>query len=199
MLGLRECLELNNICVTSALTPHTSTIDSFTLKRSLKLLRWGTIVAAYWGIQGTSPNENVSKLETDRQTKSQRLWTKTDRRRQERERKSKRAIKKKKKTPCFRNNDFPADRKRCLSCCNIHVSDRTQGVSGLLHYLKKKRKGRNNQKCIRNNALFRLYPSLFRHPRSFTRSEWAEGGGRGTCSRSHSQRGRQVIKLCVAL
>lgn len=138
MLGLRECLELNNICVTSALTPHTSTIDSFTLKRSLKLLRWGTIVAAYWGIQGTSPNENVSKLETDRQTKSQRLWTKTDRRRQERERKSKRAIKKKKKTPCFRNNDFPADRKRCLSCCNIHVSDRTQGVSGLLHYLKKK-------------------------------------------------------------
>lgn len=97
MLGLRECLELNNICVTSALTPHTSTIDSFTLKRSLKLLRWGTIVAAYWGIQGTSPNENVSKLETDRQTKSQRLWTKTDRRRQERERKSKRAIKKKKR------------------------------------------------------------------------------------------------------
>lgn len=96
MLGLRECLELNNICVTSALTPHTSTIDSFTLKRSLKLLRCGTIVAAYWGIQGTSPNENVSKLETDRQTKSQRLWTKTDRRRQERERKSKRAIKKRK-------------------------------------------------------------------------------------------------------
>ncbi len=30
------------------------------------------------------------------------------------------------------------DRKRCLSCCNIHVSDRTQGLSGLLHYLKKR-------------------------------------------------------------
>lgn len=25
-------------------------------------------MAAYWGIQGTGPNENVSKLETDRQT-----------------------------------------------------------------------------------------------------------------------------------
>lgn len=100
MLGLRECLELNNISVTSALTPHMSTIDSFTLKRSLKLFRWGTIVAVYWGIQGTGPNENVSKLETDRQTKSQRLWKKrqTDRRRQKwrkkREKKSKRAIKK---------------------------------------------------------------------------------------------------------
>lgn len=40
-----------------------------------------------------------------------------------------------------------------------------------------KGKGRNNQKCIRNNALFRLYPSLFQHPRSFTRSEQAEGVG----------------------
>lgn len=56
---------------------------------------------------------------------------------EKREKKSKRAIKKKTETPCFRNNDFPTDRKRCLSCCNIHVSDRTQGVSGLLHYLKK--------------------------------------------------------------
>lgn len=38
-------------------------------------------MAVYWGIQGTGPNENVSKLETDRQTKSQRLWKKkkTDR------------------------------------------------------------------------------------------------------------------------
>lgn len=33
-------------------------------------------MAVYWGIRGTSPNENVSKLETDRLTKSQRLWKK---------------------------------------------------------------------------------------------------------------------------
>lgn len=200
MLGLRECLERNRIRVTSALTPRMSTIDSFTLKRSLKLFRWGTIVAVYWGNQGTGPNENVSKLETDRQTKSARQRRQTRRRgKKRREKKSKRGIKKSQRTPCFRNNDFAADRKWCLSCCNIHVSDRTQGVSGLLHYLEKKGKGRNNQKCIRNNALFRLYPSLFRHPRSFTRSEWAQGGGRGACSRSHSQRGGWVIKLCVAL
>lgn len=75
------------------------------------------------------------------------------------------------RAPCFRNSDFPADGKRCLSCCNIHVSDRTQGVSGLIALPgwgvrggDGERKGRNNQKCIRNNALFRLYPSLFRHP-----------------------------------
>lgn len=63
--------------------------------------------------------------------------TDKEKKRKKREKKSKRAIKKQ-RTPCFRNNDFPADRKRCLSCCNIHVSDRTQGVSGLLHYLKKR-------------------------------------------------------------
>lgn len=50
-------------------------------------------MAVYWGIQGTSPNENVSKLETDRQTKA--VEKKTDRHRQKREKKSKRAIKKK--------------------------------------------------------------------------------------------------------
>lgn len=55
-------------------------------------------MAVYWGIHGTGPNENVSKLETDRQTKEKR------------EKKSKRAIKKQ-RTPCFRNNEFPADRK----------------------------------------------------------------------------------------
>lgn len=30
-------------------------------------------MAVCWGFQGTSPNENVSKLETPRQTESQRL------------------------------------------------------------------------------------------------------------------------------
>lgn len=127
---------------------------------------------AYWGVQGTGPNENVSKRETDRQTRRRtdgpnhkggeqrqtdawRGWGAGGERR----------------APCFRNSDFPADGKRCLSCCNIHVSDRTQGVSGLIALPgwgvrggDGERKGRNNQKCIRNNALFRLYPSLFRHP-----------------------------------
>lgn len=95
MLGLRECLELNNMSVTSALTPHMSTIDSFTLKRSLKLFRWGTIVAVYWGIQGTRPNENVSKLETDRQTKTTKAVEKKKDRQEatKKKKRSKRAIK----------------------------------------------------------------------------------------------------------
>lgn len=175
MLGLRECLELNNISVTSALTPHMSTIDSFTLKRSLKLFRWGTIVAVCWGIQGTGPNENVSKLETDRQTKSQRLWKKQTN--EKREKKSKRAIKKNQRTPCFRNNDFPADRKWCLSCCNIHVSDRTQGVSGLLHYLKK----RERVEIIKNASEIMHFSDSIHHcfgtldPLREV-SEWREGG-----------------------
>lgn len=96
MLGLRERLELNNIWVTSALTPHTSAIDSFTLKRSLKLLRWGTIAGAYWGVQGTGPNENVSKLETDGPIDGQtdKITKAANKDRQKQTRKSKRAIKK---------------------------------------------------------------------------------------------------------
>lgn len=200
MLGLRECLELNNISVTSALTSHMSTIDSFTLKRSLKLFRWGTIVAVYWGIQGTSPNENVSKLETDRPTKSQRLWTKTDKKKGEKEEKSCGKKKKKKRVLLVSETMtfLPIESEAWAVAISMSLTE-LRAYQAYCITWEKKGKGRNNQKCIRNNALFRLYPSLFRHPRSFTRSEWAEGGGRGACSRSHSQRGGWVIKLCVAL
>ena len=56
-------------------------------------------MAVYWGIQGTGPNENVSKLETDRQTKSQRLWKKkkTDRQMQTKMKKGGKRVKNYKK------------------------------------------------------------------------------------------------------
>lgn len=40
-------------------------------------------MAVYWGIQGTRPNENVSKLETDRQTKTTKAVEKKKTDRQE--------------------------------------------------------------------------------------------------------------------
>lgn len=140
----------------------------------------------------------ASDRQTDRQarqTKSQRLWTQTDTHRMgENELNNWKKQNKKKKTSRFRNNDFPAWAVAISMSLTEHRAYQAYCITW-----GKKGKGRNNQKCIRNNALFRLYPSLFRHPRSFTRSEWAEGGGRGTRSRSHSQRARWVIKLCVAL
>lgn len=72
MLGIRECLKLNNINVTSAFTPHMSLIDSLTLKRPLKWFRWGAIVVVCWGIQGTSPTENVSKRKRVKERKTGR-------------------------------------------------------------------------------------------------------------------------------
>lgn len=56
-------------------------------------------MAVCWGFQGTSPNENVSKLETQRQTDSQRVLKKdrhTDSAQtKKKEKNSKGAIKKK--------------------------------------------------------------------------------------------------------
>lgn len=70
-------------------------------------------MAVCWGFGGTSPNENVSKLEADRQTNSQRLYKRqTDRQNKKKEKKSEGVIfKKKQRNPCFRSSDFPANRK----------------------------------------------------------------------------------------
>lgn len=168
------------------------------------------------GIQGEDRRTGGRKTDRGTDRRTNRL-TKGREQRQTKESTSERTIKKKKRervgekkktTPGFRNNDFRAwavaistsltELRAYQAYCITWGGARDvggvegEGEGGL-------GKGRNNQKCIRNNALFRLYPSLFRHPGSFTRSEWVQGGGPGAGSRSRSQRGGRVIKLRVAL
>ena len=97
--GLRECLELNGISVTSALTPHMSTIDSFTLKRSLKLFSMRNYRVSLLGHPRHRSKWECLRAgdrKTDKNHKGRKgKKTKTDKQTNEkREKKSKRAIKK---------------------------------------------------------------------------------------------------------
>lgn len=117
-----------------------------------------------------------------------------------RENRRKGALKKNQRTPRFTNNDSSADRKRCLSCCNIHVSDRTQGGSGLLHYLGKKRE---RVEIIKNASEIMHFSDSIHHTFGtldpLREVSECSGWGPGACYRSNSQKGGRLIELCCSL